>query len=81
MFKCQIRGASSFYIGNLSQLCQKTWIDHETSLLPFQLEGFDLINIPRKFSKHGGLIIYVKDTFSYSILDLIPESEVFKVYS
>ena len=41
---------------------QETWIDHKTSLLPFQLEGFDLINIPRKLSKHGGLIIYVKES-------------------
>ena len=37
---------------------QETWIDHETSVLPFQLEGFDLMNFPRKLSKHGGLIIH-----------------------
>ena len=42
------------------------------------MEGFDLINIPRRLSKHGGLIIYVKNTFSYSLLDLIPESDVFE---
>ena len=42
------------------------------------MEGFDLINIPRRLSKHGGLIIYVNNTFSYSLLDLIPESDVFE---
>ena len=43
---------------------QESWIDHETSLLPFQFEGFDLINIPRRISKHGSLIIYISKIIS-----------------
>ena len=57
---------------------QETWFDDKTNLSLYHLEGFDLINIPRRLSKHGGLIIYVKNTFSYSLLDLIPESDVFE---
>ena len=41
-------------------------------------EGFDQINIPRRLSKHGGLIIYVKNIFYNLVFDLIPESEVFE---
>ena len=42
------------------------------------IEGFDQINIPRRPSKHGGLIIYVKNIFYNLVFDLIPESEVFE---
>ena len=57
---------------------QETWFDDKTNLSLYHLEGFDLINISRRLSKHGGLIIYVKNTFSYSLLHLIPESDVFE---
>ena len=63
--------------GFISEIChnsgidiitlQETWIDHENSLLPFQLESFDLINIPRKLSKHGGLIIMSNFLFLFNI--------------
>ena len=57
---------------------QETWFDDEMNLSLYQLEGFDLINIPRRLSKHDSLIMYIKNTFSYSLCDLIPESDVFE---
>ena len=57
---------------------QETWFDDKPNLSLYHLEEFDLINIPRRLSKHGGLIVYVKNTFSYSLCYLIPESDVFE---
>ena len=62
----------------ISNTLQETWFDDKTNLSLYHLEKFNLINIPRTHSKHGGLIIYVKNTFSYSLFDLIPESDVFE---
>ena len=55
---------------------QETWIsDHEdTSLL--QLDGYNFISQPKQCSMHGGVGIYLKDTFDYKILPILGNVDV-----
>lgn len=60
---------------SFSVIClQESWLknDDDTSLL--QLDGYKLINQPLRISPHGGLLIYLKDNFNYSVLPSIVSS-------
>ena len=58
-------------LSNVHAIClQETWLncDSDTSLL--QLNGYNLISKGKSASAHGGVAIYLKDTFKYSILTI-----------
>ena len=49
---------------------QETWLssDADTSLL--ELEGYTLISKGKHISERGGLIIYLKDSIKFKIIDI-----------
>ena len=46
---------------------QETWLSDSQDLSPFSTPGYQLINCPSSCSIHSGLIIYLRDEFSYGI--------------
>ena len=60
-----------------SAIClQETWLasDADTSLL--QIEGYTLIQKGKSCSAHGGVAIYLKDNFSFKILNVEYDTEI-----
>ena len=53
---------------------QETWLtqNEDTSLL--EIPGYQLIHKGKKCSEHGGVAIYLRDDFSYKILDVCENS-------
>ena len=57
---------------------QETWLseNHDTSLL--HIPGYNLINQEKRCCGHGGLIIYLQDSYTYSVRDLQVSSDNFE---
>lgn len=47
---------------------QETWLTDDFDLSQLQLEGYNLISKGKVASRHGGVAIYLKDSFNYNIL-------------
>ena len=45
----------------------ETWLSDSQDLSPFSIPGYQLINCPSSCSIHCGLIIYLRDEFSYDM--------------
>ena len=58
---------------------QETWLknDFDTSLL--NIEGYNVFSEPCRLSSHGGLLIYVKDTFNVSKIDINTAPSTFEI--
>ena len=55
---------------------QESWAHEEMDIQYFSLPSYTLINANRRWSLHGGLIIYIHDDFAYTeISDSIPISK------
>ena len=53
---------------NFNAIClQETWLSGSQDLSPYAIPGYQLINCPRSCSIHSGLIIYLREEFSYDI--------------
>ena len=50
---------------------QESWLSDESDLSAFHIDGFTMISQGKKCSAHGGLVIYLKNEFSFEQL-LIP---------
>ena len=51
---------------HFSAICvQETWLDPHHDLSMFHIPGYKLINRARSCGAHGGLIIYLKDEYTY----------------
>ena len=62
-----------------SAVClQESWLldDSDTSL--FQLDGYNLISQGKRCSTRGGLIIYLKDTIKYKLIDIEANSNIWE---
>ena len=62
-----------------SAVClQESWLsdDSDTSLL--QLDGYNLISQGKRCSTRGGLIIYLKDTIKYKLIDIEANSNIWE---
>ena len=55
---------------------QESWLKDEDDVSPYILPGYNLINQPAVCSKHGGLMIYVKECLSYKIRSLYKKSNI-----
>ena len=55
---------------------QETWLSDSPDLSPFSIPGYQLINCPSSCSIHSGLIIYLRDEFSYDIKFIQRDSEL-----
>jgi hypothetical protein len=59
-----------------SAIClQETWLDGDADLSLFQIPGYTCLAKGTRCSPHGGLIIYLLNTYQYQICDLPIESE------
>ena len=62
-----------------SVIClQESWLRDEDDITPYLLPEYHLINQGRVCSKHGGLMIYVKDSFTYKIQKLYKKSDIWE---
>jgi hypothetical protein len=53
----------------ISILClQETWLTAGYDLLPFHIEGYNLISTGKSCSAHGGVAIYLKEDFKYKVI-------------
>jgi len=57
---------------------QETWLTSDANLSLFHIPGYKLIHQGRKCSKHGGLLIYLNEEYSYKIRDICPESKIWE---
>ena len=56
---------------SLSIFCfQETWLAENDDVTPFLLPGYSLAHQGKSCSEHGGLLTYIRDDFSYKILDM-----------
>ena len=63
--------ATGLYFGAIC--LQETWLESNSDLSLLQIPGYKLIHKGRKCSKHGGLIIYINEIYSYVLRDLAEE--------
>ena len=55
----------------LDAIClQETWLSAGSDLSLLQLPGYNLISLGKSCSAHGGVCIYLKDNYEYSVIDL-----------
>ena len=54
---------------------QETWLDENSNVDIFAIPGYNLIHQGHKCGKHGGLAIYLKDIYTYSIHGIYKESK------
>ena len=55
---------------------QETWTSNDSDLSLLQLPGYQLIHQGSKCSKHGGLIIYLNESYSYKMRNLYTSSNI-----
>lgn len=61
-----------------SAICiQETWLSDNADLSLLQIDGYNLISRGKSSSTHGGVAIYLRENFSYTILDINSETNVF----
>ena len=56
---------------------QETWLAAESDLSLLQIDGYQLISAGKSSSAHGGVAIYLHDSFSYTIYDCNINSDIF----
>ena len=64
---------------HFSAIClQETWLDPDHDVSIFHIPGYKLINRAKSCSAHGGLIIYLKDEYTYKERQLCNDSKVWE---
>ena len=62
-----------------SAICiQETWLRHDQDTSPFEIPGYNLIHKGKSCSEHGGLIIYLKEEFTYNYRKLYNQSNLWE---
>ena len=62
-----------------SAICiQESWLSDDTDTSLFQLDGYNLIAQGKRCSTRGGLIIYLKDTIKYKLIDIQANSNIWE---
>ena len=56
---------------------QETWLTADSDLSMLQIEGYHLISVGKSSSAHGGVAIYLHDSFSFRISDCCINSNIF----
>ena len=57
---------------------QETWTSNDSDLLLLQLPGYQLVHQGSKCTKHGGLIIYLNESYSYKMRNLYTSSNIWE---
>ena len=62
-----------------SAVClQESWLSDDSDTSLFQLDGYNLISQGKRCSTRGGLIIYLKDTIKYKLIDIEANSNIWE---
>ena len=62
-----------------SAICiQETWLRHDQDTSLFEIPGYNLIHKGKSCSEHGGLIIYLKEEFTYNYRKLYNQSNLWE---
>ena len=55
----------------LSALClQETWLTNDDDTSPLNIPGYHLISKGKQVSGHGGLLVYLHDSFTYTVKNI-----------
>ena len=57
---------------------QETWANNETEMNYLHLPNYTMVYDDSHLSKHGGLITYIHDTFSFERLRTVPRKWDFR---
>ena len=57
---------------------QETWLASDADLALLQLPGYNIINQGSKCTKHGGLIIYLSEMYSFKLRNLCNDSDIWE---
>jgi hypothetical protein len=77
----QLTAYIQMYNSSNSKICaiclQESWLTADSDLSLLQINGYQLISVGKSSSAHGGVAIYLHDTFSYKISDCCIDSDIF----
>ena len=59
---------------------QETWADNEIEINYFNLPNYTMVYNDSRLSKHGGLITYIHDSFSFERLSDVVSNQNSTVY-
>ena len=63
----------------LQVLClQESWFSSDTDLSPYMISGYHLISTGHYASNHGGLVIYLNDSWSYKLKSCQTDSQIWE---
>ena len=68
--------ASGVYFGAIC--LQETWLSSDADISMFHIPGYKLIHQCFRCTKHGGLIVYVNEKYSYKLRNLYDKSKVWE---
>ena len=57
---------------------QESWLRHDQDTSLFEIPGYNLIHKGKSCSEHGGLIIYLKEEFTYNYRKLYNQSNLWE---
>ena len=61
----------------LSAIClQETWLSSESDTSLFEIQGYNLISAGKYCSPHSGLMIYLREDYNFTILNLHTQSMI-----
>ena len=62
-----------------SAICiQESWLKQGQATSLFQIPGYSLINQPKVYSEHGGLITYLKRVYTHNVRDLYKSPDIWE---
>ena len=68
--------ASGLYFGAIC--LQETWLSSNADISMFHIPGYKLIHQGFRCTKHGGLIVYINEKYSYKLRNLYDKSDVWE---
>ena len=57
---------------------QGSWFSSDTDLSPYMISGYHLISTGHYASNHGGLVIYLNDSWSYKLKNCQTDSQIWE---
>ena len=68
--------ASGLYFGAIC--LEETWLSSNADISMFHIPGYKLIHQGFRCTKHGGLIVYINEKYSYKLRNLYDKSDVWE---
>ena len=68
--------ASGLYFGAIG--LPETWLSSNDDISMFHIPGYELVHQCFRCTKHGGLIVYINEKYSYKLRNLYDKSDVWE---